>query len=1199
MLSELNILGEKSPALSALLEAVRAGETAALYDLCEGQRAFAASFLRHQTKKCVLLVASNDGAAQRLADDCARLTGEPCRMLPAEDIVFTRGASSRETRYQRLETLFMAANGELGVITATVEALQTRFPLREEFEKRTVRLMSGQEMDPQKLIRLLVQAGYERVPMVEGKGQCSLKGEILDVFPPNADNALRVEFFDTEIDSIRSFDCLSQRTLEKLTQAVIAPAASDFVPAGLERETAERIRALVSAQVKKLPRELLLGGMAVEPDAEGSGERISSRVGLGLLLDDADTLERTGFLPGAERWAGVAFPAVSGIREWLNDPVIVLDTPDQLQGRAEDRRHGFEEDLKNALERQEAVPEQDRLTLTLREVRDALNGLPTVLTQDFLRDMSGFRPQRVIQWVGHAPASYLTRFQNLAEDIRTYLGQQNKVLLLAGGAARAGRLREALEEQGIFFPVREEGEPLGEERGLILTASLTRGMILPDIKLCVISDSDVFGAGYRKARRNVHTGEKLEAFTDLKEGDYVVHEHHGIGIFRGIVRTQSEGASRDYLLITYQGGDKLYVPVDQFERVQKYIGSTDDLPPLNNLGGGEWTRQKKKVKSGLKKLAFDLVRLYADRKALKGHAFSPDTPWQRQMEDAFPYELTPDQQRAVRDITRDMEAPTNMDRLLCGDVGYGKTEVAIRAAFKAVMDGKQVAFLAPTTILVQQHYLTLQKRLRDFPVSIDMISRFRTAKEQKDTLARLAEGKIDILVGTHRMLAKQVHFKDLGLLVVDEEQRFGVGHKETIKNMKKSVDVLTMSATPIPRTLHMSMVGVRDISLLETPPEERYPVRTYVIDYNEAVIRDAIRRELARKGQVYFLYNRVQTIEEFRARLQRLVPEARIAVGHGQMKESALEDVMLDFFDGRYDVLLSSTIIENGLDVQNANTMIVYDADRFGLSQLYQLRGRVGRSNRAAYAYFTVRPDRMISEDAQKRLSAIREFTQFGSGFRIAMRDLEIRGAGNIFGPEQSGNVSNVGYDMYVRLIGEAVREAESEMEGKPPEKPRADTRVDLRVDAFLPQGYVAGEVQRMEIYKRISLIHSRVDREDVIEELIDRFGEPPEEVMCLIDIAHLRGLCALLGVTRVTWQAGSLVLRLDGELMPPPDKLFEAMTETDGRLMLSAVRDPAMLFRDRHLTIREILRESVPVVEKLVHSLHLDETEDKKEQSL
>ena len=1198
MLSELNTRVKNSPALSALADAVRANQTAALYDLCEEQRAFAASFLHERTGRCVLLVTQSETAALRLADDCARLTGKPCRTLPAAEITFTPGSRSRDTLNMRLETLLRAARGELAAVVCTPDALLTRFPLRAELEKRVIRVMTEQEADPAELIRRLVSAGYERVPMVEGKGQCSLRGEILDVFPPDRELACRIEFFDTQVDSIREFDCVSQRSSDRLTQVEIPPAVSHFIPAGTEKETAEAIRRMVSDQVRRLPKDLLLGGMAVDPSAPEGGERISSRVGLGLLLDSADTLEETGFLPGAENWSGIAYPSSGGIREWLNDPVVLLDSPEQLAARADDRLLGFQEDLKNALDRQEAVPEQIGLTLSFSDLMAELNGLPVILAEDFLRDIDGFHPDTAIQWTGHAPASYLTRFKGLADDIRTYREQGFLIILLAGGAARAQRLEAALSELGVYASVREENMPLPKNGPVILPVSLNRGMILPDEKLCVISDSDIFGAGYRKSRRNVRVGEKLEAFTDLKEGDYVVHEHHGIGVFRGITRVQSEGTARDYLLITYLGGDKLYVPIDQFERVQKYIGSTEDLPPLNSLGGGEWTRQKKKVKAGLKKLAFDLVRLYADRKAISGHAFGPDTPWQRQMEDAFPYELTPDQQRAVRDITEDMEKPVNMDRLLCGDVGYGKTEVAVRAAFKAVMDGKQVAFLAPTTILVQQHYLTLLERLKAFPVSIDMISRFRTPKEQKDTIQRVAEGKVDILVGTHRMLSKQVQFRDLGLLIVDEEQRFGVGHKETIKNIKKSVDVLTMSATPIPRTLHMSMVGVRDISLLETPPEERFPVRTYVIEYSDAVIRDAIRRELGRKGQVYFLYNRVQSIEEFRERLQRLLPEARIAVAHGQMKESALEDVMLDFFSGRYDVLLSTTIIENGLDVQNANTMIVYDADRFGLSQLYQLRGRVGRSNRAAYAYFTVRPDRMISEDAQKRLSAIREFTQFGSGFRIAMRDLEIRGAGSIFGPEQSGNVSNVGYEMYVRLIEEAVREAQNEMDGRPAETPRADTRVDLKVNAYLPDSYVSGDVQRMEIYKRISQVHDRVSREDVIEELIDRFGEPPEEVMMLIDIAHLRSLCSVLGAQRVFWQAQSLVFRLDPALMPPVGRLYEAMQRTDERLLLSASKEPALLFRDKRLDVLGLLRQSVPVTERLLEQLNQTDGTDKEDRT-
>ncbi|NLA53431.1 MAG: transcription-repair coupling factor, partial [Clostridiales bacterium] len=545
-------------------------------------------------------------------------------------------------------------------------------------------------------------------------------------------------------------------------------------------------------------------------------------------------------------------------------------------------------------------------------------------------------------------------------------------------------------------------------------------------------------------------GQRIEAFTDLAVGDYVVHEHHGVGVYQGTVRLQSEGAWRDYLLIHYRGNDKLYVPLDQFERVQKYIGAGDNTPHLNDLGSSDWEKQRKKVKSGLQKLAFDLVKLYAARQTTDGFSFPSQPDFESQFNDYFEYELTPDQEKSVSEILDDMSRSINMDRLLCGDVGYGKTEVAVRAAFRAVINSRQVAFLAPTTILVQQHYETLKKRFEQFPISIEYVSRFRSAKANKETLLKASRGELDILIGTHRLLSKDVNFKNLGLLIVDEEQRFGVAHKEGIKNYKKTVDVLTLSATPIPRTLHMSMVGVRDLSLLESPPLDRFPVQTYVVDYSDTLIRDAILREKNRDGQVFFLYNRVADIERFASQLRQLVPEVKIAVAHGQMRENALEDVMVDFIAGQYDVLLCTTIIENGIDIPKANTIIIYNADHFGLSQLYQLRGRVGRSNRSAYAYFTVKPDKVLSETAEKRLAAIKEFTEFGSGFRIALRDLSIRGAGNMLGPEQSGQVSTVGYDLYCKMIEEAVREEQGDISGK--RESELDTHVELHVKACLPE---------------------------------------------------------------------------------------------------------------------------------------------------
>ena len=1185
MLNQLLDLLAQSPAFQRVLAACEQKQTAALYDLCEGQRAALACAYCAKTGKKGLLIAPNESSALRIYEDCQSWLNGRAAYLPPENLVFTRGAGGREADYRRMESLTRVLSGKACLLVCTIEALQTRLPDPGQVLAHTQTLKRGQVCDREGLLRALVRAGYEHVSLTEGAGQCAMRGEIIDVFPPDAPNPFRIEFFDTEIDTIRAFDPMTQRSAEGLEEAVIHPAQPFLYGEEECREAADALRQMATDQLNRLPREMLEYAPLPDED-EPSHAYVQGASGVRRMLDDADTLQQGMPLENARLFAGVLTPYRVKLSDWLGDFCVFVDTPENVRGRAQDRREGFLEEFKLALERRECIPAQQCLVMDFDEVWAGFDGAPAVLLQDFLRGMSGIVPDVTLPFPGKNAEKYLGRVPELVRDVRALADGGFRILLLSGGQARATRLQTALREQKLLLPIGSGGDALLPGAPIIFPATLSRGFVCEEMKLALLSDTDLFGAGYKKARKTRTSSEKIDAFTDLKEGDPVVHEHHGVGIFRGTVRLQTEGTWRDYVLIQYRGSDKLYVPADQFDRVQKYIGSADSMPPLNSLGGGDWEKQKKRVKAGLKKLAFDLVKLYADRKSTPGHAFAPDTIWQRQFEDAFPYELTPDQTQAVQDITRDMEQPVNMDRLLCGDVGYGKTEVALRAAFKAVQDSKQVALLAPTTILAQQHYETLVRRLGEFPVNVDVLSRFKSPAAQKDTLRKLALGQIDILVGTHRILGKDVQFKDLGLLIVDEEQRFGVQHKETIKRMKTSVDVLTLSATPIPRTLHMSMVGVRDMSLLETPPEERLPVQTYVIDYSDAVVRDAIRRELNRQGQVYFLYNRVRSIDQFAARLRTLVPEARIGVGHGQMKEQALEDLMRDFYEGNIDVLLSTTIIENGLDVPKANTLIVFDADRFGLSQLYQLRGRVGRSNRSAYAYFTVRPDKMLTEDAQKRLSAIREFTEFGSGFRIAMRDLEIRGAGNIFGPEQSGNISGVGYDMYVRLIEEAVREAQC-AEGKTPAPAvLADTRVDLKVDAFLPADYVQGEVQRMEVYKRISSVHDRAGREDVIEELIDRFGDVPGSVLRLIDIAHLRGIVSQLGVTRVTHHTGVMTFTLDGVLMPDVQKLLSAMEETDKRLVLSASRTPAILLRDARADCEKMLIGAVPVMEKLLKKL-------------
>ena len=1188
----------RAPALQKLEENILQGRATAVTGLTESMAAFVASRVVSDTGKRALLIAANDLKATRLADDAQQLLPDQAACLPGGEIDLTRGASSHESAWRRLETLSRITTGDTRLLVTSMDAALQRMGDADAFRAATVRLMVADRYPPEQLIRALTLMGYERVDMVEGKGQCALRGSILDVYPPAATQSLRIEFFDDEVDSIRAFDCISQRSLERVKVALIPPAAEVLLPESERAEAARRMREAVNASAPEQDvSDRLFDDLPPLPEddeelAEVFDKKIAPKARekaadaaraaelerrAAALLRDADAVENGLPFRRIRAWLTVLTDHTATVLDWFRPDVVFLCAPDQLRDRADERQRGFGEDLASAMERGEAVAAQQSLLMDWGQLLTAMEGTPVMTLSELLRGQGGVKTEDAIDLGCKGVAGYQSQLKLLAEDCRAWRKQGWCVALLSGGVARGKRLTQSLTELDSPATFMEDAHNLIIGETVVLPGTLSHGFLWPEAKLAVVADTDIYGAGYRKARSRRTAGEKIAAFTDLKVGDYVVHEDHGVGVYQGTVHLQSEGAYRDYLLIQYQGTDKLYVPIDQLERVQRYIGNPNQPPKLNRLGGGDWQKQKSKVKEGLRKLAFDLVALYAKRSQSHGYAFHPDTPWQREFEDRFPYELTPDQEQSVKEITRDMESDHNMDRLLCGDVGYGKTEVSLRAAFKAVMDNKQVAILAPTTILAQQHYNTVLKRFEGFPVKAEVLSRFRTAKEAKAILGELKAGNIDIIVGTHRLLAKDVQFKDLGLLIVDEEQRFGVGHKEIIKSMKSQVDVLTLSATPIPRTLHMSMVGIRDMSVLETPPEERLPVQTHVVDYSDALIRDAILRELSRGGQVYFLYNRVHSIEQFYNRLRALVPEARIGVAHGQMKEHGLEDVMMDFYAGSYDVLLCTTIIESGLDVPTANTLIVFDADRFGLSQLYQLRGRVGRSNRQAYAYFTVRPDKMLSETAEQRLQAIREFTEFGAGFRIAMRDLEIRGAGNILGPEQHGHLATVGYDMYCKLIEETLQEVQGVH--TPSE---LATRVDLNVDAFLPEDYIHDERQRMEMYKRIAAIATQADREDIVDELLDRFGEPPAVVDALLDIAQLRALANRVGASQVLYRKGALTLRLDDRYIPDPMALLQAMTDTDKRLSLSAQKPTALLLKEPRLLERDMLREGVKVLARL-----------------
>ena len=1191
-----------TPAWKRLTAAAGEQKTIALTGLPETMAAFVAAKLADETGKRVLLLSGNDLKATHDADDGQQLLGTRCACLPGGEIDLTRGASSHESAWRRLETLARVTSGEVSLLCASLEAAVQRMGSAARFAQKTIRLHVGDVTEPADLIRSLTGMGYERVSMVEGKGQCAQRGDIVDVYPPAGAVALRIEFFGDEIDSIRAFDTMSQRSLDHAEEAVLPPATEVLLDSGEAESAAKRMRdAIENARPDKPQETSLFADLPPLPDdAEEDAayfdkkiapkmkqrEQTASRIAelerrTAQLMKDADAVENGMPFRRIRAWLPVLTDDMYTLIDWYQPEVVLLNDPDMLRKRAEERRNGFAEDLDSAMGRGEAVVEQQNLLMTWEELVSAMQGRCVVAVTEFLEGLGGVRVQDAVDLKAERIQGYSNQVKLLAEDCKDWIAAGHRIALLCGGVARGQRLENSLRDLEVSAIFAEDASDLAPGKVIILPGTLGHGFRWEEAGLVVVSDTDVYGAGYRKVKKRSHAGEKIAAFTDLKPGDYVVHEEYGVGVFLGTTQIKIGGPGgirRDFLQIQYLGSDKLNVPIEQLDRVQRYIGNPQNPPKLNSLGNSEWQKQKAKVREGLKAIAFDLVKLYATRTRATGFAFSADTPWQREFEDQFPYELTPDQAQSVAEITADMESPKNMDRLLCGDVGYGKTEVSLRAAFKALMDDKQVAILAPTTILAQQHYNTVMKRFKGFPVRVEVLSRFRTPKEIKDILERLKKGEIDILVGTHRLLAKDVQFHDLGLLIVDEEQRFGVQHKEQIKNMKNTVDVLTLSATPIPRTLHMSMVGIRDMSVLETPPEERLPVQTRVVDYNDGMIRDAILREISRGGQVYFLYNQVKRIDEFYARLRALVPEARIGVAHGQMKEHGLEDVMMDFYGGSYDVLLCTTIIESGLDVPTANTLIVFDADRFGLSQLYQLRGRVGRSNRQAYAYFTVRPDRNLSETADQRLAAIREFTEFGAGFRIAMRDLEIRGAGNILGAEQHGHLATVGYDMYCKLMEEVLAETKDELSGKAPAQPHFETRVDVKVDAYLPESYVKDDRQRMEMYKRIASLVTDADRADILDELMDRFGEVPPAVETLLDIAQLRAQANKLAIAQVTYkQGGFLVLKIDLKHLPQDDEAYiTAMSQADKRLMPSRMHPDVIILAAPQLNEYGMLREAV-----------------------
>ncbi len=1066
----------KKPGAAALTGCVDSQKMHMVYGLSDGF-------------KYKIIVTFNDMRAKDIYEDY-KLYDKNVMLYPAKDLIFYQAdIHGNQLVKERMKALRRVMEGRpLTVVTTFDSLMAPQVPLS-VLEEYVVSIGQQSGINERELAKRLVGMGYEKNYQVEAPGQFSIRGGIVDIFDLTEENPYRIELWGEEVESIRSFDILSQRSIEKLQSVSIYPATE-----------------LVLSE-----KDLHSGMEKIEKEAEKcSGkfrQEFKTEEAHRLTVQVKELKEQVmEFHASAnlESYIRYFYPETVSFMELFdkNKSCIFIDEPARVKEHADAVELEFRESMMHRLEKGYALPGQTDILFGAGEVAAKMGKSKMVTLAAMDRKSPLFKAEKKFDIGAKSIASYNNSFEALLKDLKRYRKNGYRVLLLSGSRTRAKRLAQDLQGEDLTAFYSED--PFREiQPGEVMTfyGRVLKGFEYPLIKFVVISESDIFGLEKKKKKkRKKYEGQKIHDFADLKVGDYVVHENHGLGIYKGIEKVEVEKVVKDYIKIEYRDGGNLYILATGLDVIQKYASADGGKPKLNKLGTQEWSRTKSKVKGAVAEIAKDLVELYAIRQQKEGFVYGKDTVWQQEFEELFPYEETEDQLLAIADTKADMESTKIMDRLICGDVGYGKTEIAIRAAFKAVQEGKQVVYLVPTTILAQQHYNTFVQRMKDFPVRVDLLSRFRTGTEQKKTVEDLKKGFVDIVIGTHRVLSKDVVFKDLGLLIIDEEQRFGVAHKEKIKKLKDNVDVLTLTATPIPRTLHMSLIGIRDMSVLEEAPEDRLPIQTYVMEYNEEMVREAIIRELSRGGQVYYVYNRVHNIADMASKIAEFVPEANVAFAHGQMKEHELERIMYDFIDGSIDVLVSTTIIETGLDISNVNTMIIHDADNMGLSQLYQLRGRVGRSSRTAYAFLMYRRDKMLKEIAEKRLEAIREFTDLGSGFKIAMRDLEIRGAGNLLGARQHGHMQAVGHDMYCKMLNEAVKN----LKGIHTEED-FNTSVDLDVDAFIPPSYIVNEFQKLDIYKRIAGIENKGESEDMKEELLDRFGEIPKSVDNLLRIALIR----------------------------------------------------------------------------------------------
>lgn len=1141
---------------SALLE----GRTPALATgLNAIHKCHMAAALWQDSGRAMVIVTNDEPSANRMVEDINGFLGrEEAVLYPYRDFTFRQvDGASREYEHARLKVLGSMAQGECPIVVASAQAaLQYTIPL-EKLKSATMRLTAGQTVELDSLLSFLVASGYERAERVEGVCQFSQRGGILDVYPPQLPAPIRIEFWDDDIDSISSFSVDTQRREDMLDEVFLTPAREVLF------ETPEQLMDLLWHAKKGLRGK---NAAIVREHLDHDIERLES----GLALEYID------------RYLPLLYPEPANLLSYLSCPwgesdkgrFLVISESVNIREGLKNANWQLEEDVKQLFEEGLLFKGCDTFSGEFADLAETARHHSTVILDNFARTLPEIPLRELVEIHCMQLSAWSGELDLLKEELESYLNQDYLCVVMAGTERFAVSVARDLQEQGISADYVKELKNPVHGKAYLLEGSLSAGFEYPGSKIAVFTHNRAAAAAKKRRKAKHKAGTQIKSLSDLNFGDPVVHMSHGIGIFQGIVKQEMQGITKDYIKIKYAGSDTLFVPVTQLDLVSKYIGPKEDgTLRLNKLNSVEWQKTKQRVRSAVKDMAKELIALYAQRAQVQGFAFSEDTDWQHEFEERFPYEETDDQLRCIDEIKSDMEMTRPMDRLLCGDVGFGKTEVALRAVFKAVMDSKQVAVLVPTTILAWQHYNTFRSRLENFPMRVEILSRYRTPKQQKQILRELKRGEIDILIGTHRLLQKDVEFKDLGLCVIDEEQRFGVGHKERMKELKNNIDVLTLSATPIPRTLNMAMSGVRDMSVIEEAPADRHPVQTYVVEHDWGILAEAIKRELRRGGQVFYLHNNIASIERCAANIAALVPEARIVTAHGKMGEDQISETWQQLMDHEIDILVCTTIIETGVDVSNCNTLIIENADRMGLSQLYQLRGRVGRSNRRAFAYLTFQPNREMTDVAAKRLSAIREFTSFGSGFRIAMRDLEIRGAGNILGAQQHGHMESVGYDMYVKMLNDAVLEEKGE---KPAPAMEEECLIDVRVGAHIPESYIDSLSNRIDIYKKIAGVRTEEDAEDITDELIDRFGEPPRAVRGLIDVALVRNLASQMGIyeisqreDRITFLTHNLDLERVGALT----------VRYPGKVMVEAVDKPCIHLKtdvkDQAKTL-EILREAL-----------------------